>query len=513
MDSTKTINSSRGAYRLEITFPIEFRGPLHSGTGERLSVTTDAPVLRFPGGEPALTGSSVRGVIRDWCEREAPVRGVSPETVSRLFGVTPEKHATASGADTDRQGRLTVHDAVLRGVAMTNPAHRHIPSEIRDHVRIDHRHGAAARGAKFDQEVIHCEGADLRLVYEGDGPEDEEIDLLHAAVDALRHGLLAFGGKTGWGYGWVRPRADDKPWPIASVHNRSNAKGLHAYLDERRSGAKSATSDLPPTREKKPRKREKSEPQPWSWLHLDLQLQFDGPMLIAGPDRRPDGKDAKLPDDIYFAAITNPETPVLPGSSFRGVLRSHAERIVNGLDARPTTSPQHESFSGIAQRLFGFADDQSNTGSQGLLRVGDGVIADGASVHTVWMDHVAIDRITGFAAKGKLFNALALASPRFEVPLMLRWHDDDVDRAAAALLLFALRDAAQGILWIGSRTTRGYGHLADLEIRATRCSLVSSDGTRSEARHIAASTITKLGEDEGIKELVASWSKRLLMAK
>lgn len=516
---------SRGSFRLEIACPIEFLGPIHVGTGERLSIVSDAPVLRDTRGRPYLPGSSIRGVLRDWCEREAPLLGVGPGAVRRLFGATP----TAAEAEAmernrkagknpdplrlgDRQGRLTVFDCKL-----VEPY-----SEVRDHVKIDRRWGAAAFGAKFDQEIVHCKRAVIRLCYEGDGSSDEEVVLLRDVVSALENGLLAFGGKTGWGLGWaVGQRGRDDAGTFATaVHEtrRSDACELSEYLLRRlRSGASPAfTGDWPVCAKLSPIAVDPAAvtrgSKAWSWLRLDAVLQFDGPMLVAGPDRDPVPAKERSPDAVYLANVDG--NVVLPGSSWRGALHSHIDRIATTLQCVE-----------VAGSLFGTmkGDDE---GCQGALRVGDGKLVDACGkpltpqeARTIWMDHVAIDRVTGFAADLKLFNCRALASPRFAVPLLVRWHDDDaLRRAAAALFLLALRDAERGLLWVGSRTTRGYGYLSELRLTGGQLGLVEQ-GARRRVELGSDSCVATLAAKDGsadddrlavqaaLADLITAWQK------
>jgi CRISPR/Cas system CMR subunit Cmr4 (Cas7 group RAMP superfamily) len=77
---------SRGPHLVTIECNLTFDGPLHVGTGERLSVFTDAPLLRDGSDNPVLPGSSIRGVLRDWCEREAALLDVDRGALFRLFG-------------------------------------------------------------------------------------------------------------------------------------------------------------------------------------------------------------------------------------------------------------------------------------------------------------------------------------------------------------------------------------------------------------------------------------------
>ena len=442
---------SRGPYRLEIRIPVTFDGPVHVGTGERLSIQTDAPVLRLPQGPPYLPGASIRGVLRDWCERERAALQVSGEAFNRLFGCTPDQR----GSSDDRQGRLTVLDAYLQDAA-----------EIRDHVSIKSEWGATQRGAKFDQEIVHAAGTALILLYEGDSSDDEEIVLLRSAVEALCQGVLAFGGKTGWGLGWVKVDGS----PEYKAFDRSDTSDLASFLrrDQLQPLPAAPTGKPAPT----PQTPSKGDPLRWSFLKLELTLQFEGPMLVAGPDREliseevraalqiPESVKLRTPDHVYLKGAQ--QHPVLPGSSLCGTLRAHAFRIATTLNVEP-----------IAKRLFG------TTERAGLLRVGegkhDGPLRNGKPA-CVWMDHVAIDRVTGFAAEGKLFNCWALASPRFTTQILVRWQAGDQQSfACVALLLFLLRDAEQNLLWAGSRTTRGYGYLRSLPLNAAMLSEGSAE--------------------------------------
>ena len=466
---------SRGPFRVELECELRFDGPLHVGTGEALSLATDAPLLRDPGGRVWLPGSSIRGVLADWCHREAPLLGVDRACVRRLFGVAP-KQGDASSKN-DRQGRLTVLDVMLEDGA----------EEIRDHVRIDRRWGAAALGGKFDHEIAYPAAAPaaqrrpptLKLIYEGDSRDDPELVLLRSAADALQEGVLAFGGKTGWGLGAARIGAEKNgcggvTW---SVVNRADPAALSTYLRARLPGAGAGCDDRPEASNagtdghtgtealtidltgRPSRTRGSDEPRPWSWLRLRLRLAFDGPMLVAALDAS-DPRDEPFTEERRRADATYQVDPggkpVLAGSALRGPLRGDAERIQNTCD-----------LDGLAETLFG------TDASQGLIRVEEGVL-DGPLKH-VLLNHVSIDRVTGFAASARLFDAAALASPCFHSELLVRWHADvEKHRQAVALLFFVLRDAEQQGMWIGSRTTRGYGHAKQVTIEGAKWSLVDS---------------------------------------
>lgn len=473
---------SRGPFRVALQCELKFAGPLHIGSGQALSVTTDAPLLRDAGGKPWLPGSSVRGVLADWCRREAPVLGVEQKHVRRLFG--------EAGTDADRQGRLTVFDMVL------DPDSR---PEIRDHVQIDLKTGAAAEGARFDQEVALPRSGRLQLVYEGDSESDPELVLLQSAADALWDGLLSFGAKAGWGLGAAL--VSDPKGVKWSCTDRSESGGLSSWLQSRLPAANPQNGK---TKKRiaepeycQPRSRASGEPAAWSWLRLDVSLAFDGPMLVAALDTsdqcESSGSAARMRREADAAWQVGPDRlPLLAGSALRGPLRADAQRIVKTLGLRDN----------LADVLFGTSE------KRGLLVVREGQLENDQRPRPLLLNHVSIDRVTGFAAGGRLFDAAALASPRFRSTLLLRWNwDNALHQGAAVLLLFVLRDAEQRGMWVGSRTTRGYGYAKPAVVHA-EWSLVSpvtggrNDVFRRDARGISDKkiAIACLGERLGFVE-------------
>jgi len=478
---------SRGPYRVEALVTVTWAGGLHVGTGERLSAATDAPVLRDGTGRPYLPGSSIRGVLRDWCEREVSVVGVSRETFVRLFGPSTGE---LSDPKSDRQGRLTVTDARLE-VSDKD-------AEIRDHVRLKLEWGAAAKGGKFDQEVALPTRGKFSLIYEGDGPDDPELLLLRSGLDALEAGVLAFGGKTGWGLGMIR-KANIR----YVCEDRSKLDGLAGYLARRLGKGQATTHDAwsdGTPRTQNSDSQGKDHRSPWSWIRFYLQLHFDGPMLVAGPYRGEPGEFQTLRESADAVFQVRPDgTPFVPGSSLRGVLRHHAHRIAASL-----------GHPDLANVLFGTIKGES--GSRGLVRVGEGEVKD-SQVHTIRMDHVAIDRITGFAADAKLFNTAALASPTIAHRIVVRWDGRNAQqKAAVALLLFVLRDMQEGLLWVGSRTTRGYGHVKSATISGFKGSLAAK-GSREGLAAAKGAEGGKLTEvfDKGLVEgLLSAWKQQVL---
>ncbi len=493
---------SRGPYRVIVECELDFEGPLHVGTGQRLSLLTDAPLLRDHEDRPALPASSIRGVIRDWCEREASLLDVPRDALRCLFGASPAPSSTLGGRRAeragknrtdDRQGRLTVVDLDVRASG----------TDIRDHVTIDRAWGAAKEGGKFDQETADIESGLLTLVYEGNGPADAELKLLASVVAALEDGLLSFGGKTGWGLGAARVRA--VRW---TALDRAKLDALRDYCLARLSGAEfRPVAERPSVEYPQPRALEKEDRRPCCWLALRIQIQFEGPMLVAGPCRSIDTAAIEQKADAAYQT-DRAGRPLLAGSSLRGALRSHAERLVS----------THRGWNAeLATRLFGKApsvvDGERFPGRKGLVRIGEGKLA--GETAPVLLNHVAIDRVTGFAVDQRLFSAVALGSPCFESEFLVRWDPGDAtERAAVALFLRTLRDAEDGLLWVGSRTSRGYGHVAGLRIVRAATSLLErcEDVERECWRRVAQRPLTARTVDDVARALAGAFDAKSLQA-
>jgi CRISPR/Cas system CSM-associated protein Csm3 (group 7 of RAMP superfamily) len=438
-------------YRLEVAGTLRME-TFHIGSGNGFSLVSDSPILRDTKGRPYVPGSSLRGVLRAYLEREA-----SADEIRILFGETPAR-------DSDRPsqlGRLTVADAfpVDGGAAYT---------EVRDHVALDTRHGAAAKGAKFDQEV----SADplslgFALTYEGDSESDPALALVEDALRALRAGEIACGAKSGCGYGRIRLKET-----AFRAFDRSKPEGLVAWL-----GYRLKPDSVAPAREFPGPRRQAAGTTAYarlSRLALRLRLQFDGPVLVRAPlpplpsgrefdanVRESDGEKGLETADHVFVQTGGGDRYYLPGSSLRGVLRHQAAKICGTLGA-----------ADVLDKLFGTV--KSGAGRRGLVEVEDGRL-DG-DPKPVYLDHVALDRITGFAADARKFSTCGLASPVFEMAMRIRFTGDDL--AAVALAGFVLRDMLEGWLWCGGGVTRGFGHLHSAAIVGASVDLTEEFSSR-----------------------------------
>jgi len=213
------------------------------------------------------------------------------------------------------------------------------------------------------------------------------------------------------------------------------------------------------------------------WI-LHVLIEPDGPVLIKSGTES--GADPTLPAMNFVRTnhpITGERTIYLPGSSLKGAIRSHTERIIrtvhgddpdiccNPLDKESScgkrcqhiasTAAQYRKLC-LACRIFG------HTVQAGHLATADAYPAD--AIDTLPVRHqVAIDRLSGGVAFGPFDLEVALEG-QFETHIRLT----NFERWQVGLLALALRDMAEGRLLLGYGKSRGLGrvkvHFGRLEV-------------------------------------------------
>ncbi len=207
---------------------------------------------------------------------------------------------------------------------------------------------------------------------------------------------------------------------------------------------------------------------------IDLTIRPEGALLIKSGLAQVSGVD--------MAWVTVPRNgnlePFLPGSSLKGTIRSHAERIARTFKEIAACNPlggkddEHRSCGTALEmmkknkgeseaelntplvyqlscpicRLFG------NTFLMGRLATED-AYAVGDPPQPEHRDGVGIDRFTGGAAHGAKFEMEVITGGKFKTAL----HLQNFELWQLGLIGFVLRDMCDGLIRMGSGKSRGLG--------------------------------------------------------
>lgn len=203
---------------------------------------------------------------------------------------------------------------------------------------------------------------------------------------------------------------------------------------------------------------------------IELALRPQTPLLIASGAVT--GLDPSLPDIQFVRTGRLTEKGIakeiyIPGSSFRGVLRSHAERLVRSVnenkaclvteqnclkrkklnEAKLDASQAYRESCYIC-RLFG------NTAIAARVKVSD--FYPNGPLLTEVRHGVAIDRVTGAVAAGGPFQMETVTDGEFKGLISLR----NFTLGQLGLLGAALLDIGDGFVPLGHAKSRGLGRVS-----------------------------------------------------
>ncbi|TVQ22310.1 MAG: hypothetical protein EA367_04225, partial [Leptolyngbya sp. DLM2.Bin15] len=438
--------------RWKISTTLTALTPLHVGSigGD---VDTDLALAVNGRGNYYLPGTSLAGALRGWMAQSRDL-----DQVRDYWGDHDSEHRGASF--------ILVEDAEI-----TLEKGQRI--EIREGVGIDRYTGAAAEGFKYNRAILP-KGVSIPLKITLDCQKSHAPTELWQMLQALEHGDIRIGAAKTRGLGKVELTKIE-------IHRQdlSSAQGIFEAL------------------------LAKGQPQDWSELkksaryappaRLDFTLGWKprDPVMV-----KAEGDGIAVDILPLVSQVESGVRFVIPGSSIKGVLRAHAERIVRtvrGIEITSETKFNQQLEVPLVDVLFGSAEKnrpQPNgkpSGSQGQIgalsvddcyatlemtasdwaaventpKAKDDTFAQFETTLTTALGgrgqpfqmlqpamHVAIDRWTGGAADSMLYSVLEPIGVSWEAiglsldaARLYKYYPQEL-KPAIALLLLVLRDFA-----------------------------------------------------------------------
>jgi CRISPR/Cas system CSM-associated protein Csm3 (group 7 of RAMP superfamily) len=357
------------------------------------------------------------------------VAGAAPEETERVAGAAPEKRERVERVTRPSAVRVLACD-VNSGGAEDGPTR----------VAISRSRGAAEVNKLFQrQELAGGATATVVLRFDPSAVPAGCQDPTQALLAALQQWSPQLGGLTSTGYGHAE--VEDLKW--GQVDLGSDA-GLAALFGATDTLALYRDAARKPVREVLPEGITATDAGGWD---LDVVFQLQDSLLIS-PAIEPDGREV---------AVTRRRGNqyVVPGSAWKGVIRSRAEYILRSAGVYACESTTSLCCQCPTCVLFGCTPDAGSQlkGHRSLLEFPDSLF--NASLQT--RVHNAVDRFTGGAADKKLFTQKVAVAPA-DIPLKVTAFGALPDWAEP-LLMMVLRDFHDGLIGIGARSNRGAGTL------------------------------------------------------
>lgn len=492
------INAERVYERVHIQGRWQLLTPMHIGSGfvtektfKNGSDSEETPEVacfcQDIHGNPYIPATALRGLFRQIVSR---LNATDEKTLleSLLGKALPDNDDDAeqldseSGKDApDYHSRLRVYDArwepKLSRSRITDPA-SHLP-QISTHVVIDPLTRTAKPGLLFNKQEVPA-GEEFECDIELDRVTHEELQCVVSLLQTLSGDskLIRIGANANQLQGRLN-------WVFAE-HTFSDGKSDHfvrvvkletfsKWLQENLKNLKNSNRKFDsfyewPAGIGFTRLSFKDDA-----LELPVAIYPLSPILIpdvnlskkcrsdtSKEDTEPDetGITGQRPKSLNSNDVAFETRLIIPGSSMLGAFRAQCRKIlmtlafetkIEEVDIKQilSLSAINNAVDSVMQRYFG------STAQRSKIWISEAVSNDAPQEHLQFFN--AIDRFTGGAADGALFNTQAYTCEYLTFTLRLDSTLTEKSSGALALVAFALRDGVEGDIYFGGGTAHGYG--------------------------------------------------------
>ncbi len=399
---------------------IEAKTPLKIGSNA-LSFFNDAPVQRDWNSLPMIPATTIAGILR---------KEFDQQYANTLFGCEDGSKVSFSNALLcDEAGKVT--ETLLLEISDFLQHYQQLPQ--REHTAIDDK-GVALEHSKFDEEVVF-RGSRFRFSIEVLDDEEGFRKLLDTlCLESLRIG----GGSTkGFGAFTVIDISYDSftPEEYKEYNNSLNTELAHPY---------------------------KMKHTPSRFLHYRVELTPEDFYIFGSGFGDEESDNTPVEEQVVSwdngsGRLTSAHT-LIPASSIKGALSHRVAFHYNKSEEIYADEVNNCSeFLGenndAVNALFGEKkDSRKKRGHKGKILLSDSFIQK--QPHKIF-DHVAIDRFTGGAIDGALFQEKVTAGT--EVLHLDIFMEQTIQPKYKEAFEKALDDLCNGMLPLGGMNTKGHG--------------------------------------------------------
>ena len=421
-------------YRYVAQVTIEATTPIRTASGKS-DIFIDSPVLKDWNGLPMILGSSIAGVLR---------HSFNEKFADRIFGFEEEKEDKGFGSMLivsnahmcDENG--FIHQEL--GLPKSEFLDRYHNLPIREHTAIDEK-GVAKNNSKFDEEVVFI-GTRFKFELEFLSDKDEESKKAwNKILNKLSDPLFRLGAGSTKGFGKFK---------IVECFESSYEMGKN-YQDK--------PSDLNKKVGKNITNKLTSKKQPLTYI---IELIPENFFIFGAGFGDDEVDDIAVSEEVIEwnkegKAKFSKQKVLFPASSLKGALSHRVAFHYNRLnkifaDEVDDIKKYVETNNKAVTTIFG-AKKGNESENKGLALFSD---MYQSNIKSKIFDHVKIDRFTGGAIEGALFNEKVIANnERWKIEIVLSKEIDD-EKIIKAFEV-TLDDLAKGWLPLGGKVNRGHG--------------------------------------------------------
>ena len=426
---------------------IEATSPLKVGSNS-LDMLQDSPVQKDWNALPMILGTSIAGVLR---------KEFDATFANDIFGDEDSQKEDAKGS------RVIISNALLcnhemkvietLGLSKTETfllKYENLP--LRDHVKINHKGVADIENkGKFDDEVVYA-GSRFKFRLELMANDDGEFKKLLQQINSKTFRL---GAGTTKGFGAIKVVTENSTYDEFTLNSKE-------YREKSSSLNTSYDKAFP---------QEKAEVSHTVYM---LKIKPDDFFMFGSGFGEDDIKMIPVKEKVVVWDADNKggfseEQILIPASSVKGALSHRTAYYYNkaiGATIESGEAKTDENNNAV-KVIFGhkkeMAEDKTTElGQKGKILISD-CFKEEKKESTKVFDHVSIDRFTGGAIEGALFNEKTIAQrDDWEVEILL---ENDVKQEFKDAFEKALKDVCTGRLALGGATTKGHGVFSGMLLR------------------------------------------------
>jgi len=429
---------------------IETDTPLKVGSNAS-DFLQDSPVQKDWNGLPMILGTSIAGVLRKH------YRDVYNN--DDIFGFQREKSDDGEGSKVIFSNALLLDEnkKVNEGLLSTKSKFLEIFDNlpIREHTAITDK-GVALEHSKFDEEVVY-KGTQFKFSIE---MIEDKKDSFNKILSLLQSISFRLGGGSTKGFGKFRVLS------IATVILDS-IDTFVAYSSSLNSDLSKLGSDGFSLVEFRAKASDSEQKTIKAKNHTTYTLKItpDNFFMFGSGFGDSDADNTPVYEQVvdYQNAKLSNKQILIPASSIKGAL-SHRTTYHYNL--------QNKFFIGDSEakttikELFGEAKNSKDNidGAKGKILISDCFEKEEKKDSTKTFDHVSIDRFTGGAIEGALFQEKTIAQKdEWEIEILLE--NKDIEERYIKAFESALKDICTGMLSLGGMTTKGHGMFSGIVLK------------------------------------------------
>lgn len=397
---------------------IEAETPLKVGSNA-MDFLQDSPVQKDWNGLPMILGTSIAGVLRkDFSGNQDDIFG--KENGSKVI--------ISNALLLNEKGR--VHEELLLQKSDFLKIFDNLP--IREHTAINDR-GVTKNGAKFDEEVIY-KGTRFKFSIEF---IEEDKESFEAILNLLSNPTFRLGGGSTKGFG--KFKIIEIKTAYLPLDSYSSSLNRSEFFTSHNSEAKASL--------------------PKNHTIYTLKIKPDDFFMFGSGFGDSDADMTPVFEKVvdYAKGGLSEKQVLIPASSIKGALAHRTTYHFNKLKGNTI-----EAKNGVesVKEIFGEAKNskQNIVGSKGKTLISDCFKSFDEAKQTKTFDHVSIDRFTGGARDGALFQEKTVAkngdNDWYEIEILL---EKSIQGDELKAFETALKDITTGMLPLGGATTKGHG--------------------------------------------------------